>query len=87
MLKYSMGPLLTAEVSGSMGTENNRGTDNLTSWNVGVQGGMMGIHYGAGYTKASGVSAWPYLNINPLYTPVTYSATDWHAELAANLYE
>ena len=87
MLKYSMGPLLTAELSGSMGTENNRGTDNLTSWNVGVQGGMMGIHYGAGYTRASGVSAWPYLNTNPLYTPVTYSATDWHAELAANLYE
>ena len=87
MLKYSMGPLLTAELSGSMGTANNRGTDNLTSWNVGVQGGMMGIHYGAGYTKASGVPAWNYLNINPLYTPVTYSATDWHAELAANLYE
>ncbi|MHB0872636.1 MAG: porin [Acidithiobacillus ferrooxidans] len=87
MLKYSMGPLLTAEVSGSMGTENNRGTDNLTSWNVGVQGGMMGIHYGAGYTRASGVSAWPYLNTNPGYTPVTYAATDWHAELAANLYE
>ncbi|MCK9189030.1 porin [Acidithiobacillus sp.] len=87
MLKYSMGPLLTAEVSGSMGTENGYGTDNLTSWNVGVQGGMMGIHYGAGYTKASGVAAWPYLNTNPLYTPVTYAATDWHAELAANLYE
>ena len=87
MLKYSMGPLLTAEVSGSMGTENNQGTDNLTSWNVGVQGGMMGIHYGAGYTRASGVSPWGYLNTNPLYTPATYSATDWHAELAANLYE
>ncbi|MGC9216396.1 hypothetical protein [Acidithiobacillus sp.] len=87
MLKYSMGPLLTAELSGSMGTAPARGTDNLTSWNVGVQGGMMGIHYGAGFTKASGVPAWPYLNINPLYTPVTYAATDWHAELAANLYE
>ncbi|MFA5732092.1 MAG: porin [Acidithiobacillus sp.] len=87
MLKYSMGPLLTAELSGSMGTAPGRGSDDLTSWNVGVQGGMMGIHYGAGYTKASGVPAWTYLNINPLYTPFTYSATDWHAELAANLYE
>ena len=87
MLKYSMGPLLTAELSGSMGTATGRGTDNLTSWNVGVQGGMMGIHYGAGFTKASGVPAWSYLNTNPSYAPVTYSATDWHAELSANLYE
>ena len=86
MLKYSMGPLLTAELSGSMGTNPSRGTDNLTSWNVGVQGGMMGIHYGAGFTKASGMYPWPYLTTSA-YSPVTYAATDWHAELAANLYE
>ena len=86
MLKYSMGPLLTAELSGSMGTNPSRGTDNLTSWNVGVQGGMMGIHYGAGFTKASGMYPWDYLTTSA-YSPVTYAATDWHAELAANLYE
>ena len=86
MLKYSMGPLLTAELSGSMGTNPSRGTDNLTSWNIGVQGGMMGIHYGAGFTKASGMYPWPYLTTSA-YSPVTYAATDWHAELAANLYE
>ncbi len=87
MLKYSMGPLLTAEVSGSMGTENHYDSDDLYSWNVGVRGGLMGIHYAAGYTNASGMSNWGYLNTNPFYSPVTYTAYDWHAELGANLYE
>ncbi|MDD2751239.1 porin [Acidithiobacillus sp.] len=87
MLKYSMGPLLTAEASGSLGTETNRGSDDLYSWNVGVRGGLMGIHYAAGYTNASGMSNWGYLNTNSFYNPVTYTAYDWHAELGANLYE
>jgi hypothetical protein len=87
MLSYSMGPLLTAEVSGSMGTaEQYSGTDNLTSWNVGVQGGMMGIKYGAGYTRTNGTSTIGYMNAVP-NSVGTVNASDWHAELAVNLHE
>ena len=101
MLSYSMGPLLTAEVSGSMGTaQQYGGTDSLTSWNVGVQGGMMGIKYGAGYTRTNGTSAigtngtlignpnLDYMNASAARNSVgTVNVSDWHAELAANLYE
>ncbi|BDB15992.1 porin [Acidithiobacillus ferrooxidans] len=87
MLSYSMGPLLTAEVSGSMGTaQQYGGTDSLTSWNVGVQGGMMGIKYGAGYTRTNGTNMIGYMNAVP-NSVGTVNASDWHAELAANLYE
>ncbi|MHB8116411.1 MAG: hypothetical protein ACYDC7_00710 [Acidithiobacillus ferrivorans] len=90
MLSYTLSSLLTAEVSGSLGTEGGlrppRGSDNLYSWNIGVRGGTMGIHYGAGFTRAGGMSTWGYLHTNANF-PVTYTATDWHADLGANLYQ
>ncbi|MHB8179989.1 MAG: hypothetical protein ACYDDR_04095 [Acidithiobacillus ferrivorans] len=87
MLSYSMSPLLTAEVSGSMGTARTyHGTDKLTSWNVGLSGGMMGINYGAGYTRTDGTSTIPYMNASR-NSVGTVNASDWHAELAANLHE
>lgn len=87
MLSYSMGPLLTAEVSGSLGTARTyHGTDKLTSWNVGLCGGMMGIKYGAGYTRTDGTSTIGYMNA-VRNSVGTVNASDWHAELAANLHE
>lgn len=93
MLKYSMGPLLTAEVSGSMGkTDTFAGTKDLTSWNVGVRGGMMGIHYGAGYTRTNGISIYglttPYTYMNAIPNSFgTVNASDWHVDLGVNLHE
>ena len=87
MLSYSMGPLLTAEVSGSLGTARTlNGTNKLTSWNLGLSGGMMGIKYGAGYTRTDGTSTIGYMNAVP-NSVGTVNASDWHAELAANLHE
>ncbi len=87
MLSYSMGPLLTAEVSGSLGTARTlNGTNKLTSWNVGLSGGMMGIKYGAGYTRTDGTSTIGYMNA-VRNSVGTVNASDWHAELAANLHE
>ncbi|WP_312284000.1 porin [Candidatus Igneacidithiobacillus taiwanensis] len=81
-----MGPLLHAEVSGARmtlpETANTLGVysnvDSLYTWNVGVHGGLMGIHYVAGYTN--------------LHTGETrngmpgYGAQDWNVGLAANLH-
>lgn len=97
MLSYSMSPLLTAEVSGSMGTVSNGLTntsDNDVSWNVGVRGGLMGITYAAGYTRVNGGLNNGYLNL-PGNTPFkgdntgsgTINASDWHVGLGANLYK
>lgn len=87
MLKYSMGPLLTAEVSGSMGTAPTLvGSDSLSSWNVGLHGGLMGIKYAAGYTQTNGSTTIPYMGAVP-NSIGTVNASDWHAELAANLHE
>ena len=89
MLKYSMGPLLTAEVSGSMGTVSSyAGGDNVDSYNIGVTGGLMGISYGAGYTRTDGGLVNGYLDSSSQTTGTgTVNASDWHAELAANLYQ
>ena len=97
MLSYSMGPLLTAEVSGSLGTNTNKafgvypaGNSQIDSWNVGVHGGLMGISYAAGYTKTNGASIYQLDSMNPAVNTTsigTVNASDWHAELAANLYE
>jgi hypothetical protein len=95
MLSYSMGPLLTAEVSGSLGSTKygsgapyHYGTTNqITSWNVGVHGGLMGIMYGAGYTRTNG-GIGNYLDSSLQTTGAgTVNASDWHAELAANLHK
>ena len=82
-----MGPLVKAEISGSrmtlpnkpnaLGVANN--VDSLYTWNVGVHGGLMGIHYVAGYTN--------------LHTGQTrdgnpgYMAQDWNVGLGVNLYQ
>ena len=89
MLSYTMSTLLTAEVSGSMGTVSTfAGTDNLDSWNVGMHGGLMGISYGAGYTQTNGGLNNGYLDsYNETTGTSTVNANDWHAELAANLYK
>ena len=93
MLSYSMGSLLTAEVSGSLGTVKYNGTpgvttNQITSWNVGVHGGLMGIMYGAGYTRTNGGIQNNYLDSNSQLTGAsTVNASDWHAELAANLHQ
>ena len=93
MLKYSMGPLLTAEVSGSLGNTKygnplNPGyTDQITSYNIGVTGGLMGICYGAGYTRTNGGLGTYLDSASQLTGTNTVNASDWHAELAANLYQ
>ena len=89
MLSYTMSTLLTAEVSGSMGTVTTfAGTDNLDSWNMGVHGGLMGISYAAGYTRTNGGLDNNYLDSASQTTGTgTVNASDWHAELAANLYK
>lgn len=87
MVSYSLGSLLTAEVSGSMGTAQHMGGgDNLDSWNVGVHGGLMGIHYAAGYTRTNGTSTLDYMGAIP-NSVGTVNASDWHADLGANLYQ
>jgi len=89
MLSYTMSTLLTAEVSGSMGTVSTfAGTDNLDSWNVGMHGSLMGISYGAGYTQTNGGFNNGYMDSNNETTGTsTVNANDWHAELAVNLYK
>ena len=97
MLKYSVGPLLTAEVSGSMGTNTNTafggypaGNSQIDSWNVGMHGGMMGINYAAGYTKTNGASIYQLSSMNPAVNTTsigTVNASDWHVDLGANLYQ
>ena len=98
MLSYSMGSLLTAEVSGSLGSTKygvpsygTNGTHQITSWNIGVHGGLMGIMYGAGYTRTNGGIQNNYLDSLSPFSQVTgagtVNASDWHAELAANLHQ
>ncbi|MHB1321882.1 MAG: hypothetical protein ACYCY0_10020 [Acidithiobacillus ferrivorans] len=88
MLSYTMSTLLTAEVSGSMGTVSTfAGTDNLDSWNIGMHGGLMGISYAAGYTRTNG-GLNNYLNpTNEITGTGTVNASDWHADLGVNLYK
>ncbi|MHB8114881.1 MAG: hypothetical protein ACYDC7_00185 [Acidithiobacillus ferrivorans] len=96
MLKYSMGSLLTAEVSGSLGNTKYgnplapvpRYTDQISSYNFGVTGGLMGISYGAGYTQTNGGISNGYLgSVNETTGTGTVNANDWHAELAVNFYK
>ena len=95
MLSYSMGSLLTAEVSGSLGSTKygvpsyrTNGTHQITSWNIGVHGGLMGIMYGAGYTRTNGGIGNSYLDSSSQMTGAgTVNASDWHADLAVNLYK
>jgi hypothetical protein len=88
MLSYTLGALLTAEVSGSSGTVNGPvnnvlATESVDSWNVGVSGGLMGIEYAAGYTQTKD-SSLNYLNAGGA---VEANFTDWHVDLADNLHK
>ena len=82
-----MGPLLKAELSGSRMSLGSR-PDGLSrtaiyTWNVGIHGGMMGIHYVASYTNmTSGRS----FGVNG-YNNNGMLATDWNVGLGVNLYQ
>ncbi|MEY2342512.1 porin [Acidithiobacillus sp. IBUN Pt1247-S3] len=77
-----MGPLLHAELSGAQMTlplSNMYNADSLTTWNVGVHGGLMGIHYVAGYTNLNtGRSRNGQAGV---------SAQDWNVGLGVNLHQ
>jgi hypothetical protein len=89
-----MGPLLKAELSGSrmsLGSTPNGSPippDGLSrtaiyTWNVGVHGGLMGIHYVASYTNmTSGRS----FGVNG-YNNNGMLATDWNVGLGVNLHQ
>lgn len=80
-----MGPLLKAEISGArMGLPNITNpagvpleAKSLYTWNVGVHGGLMGIHYAAGYTNLHTGSSIP--------GATGFLAQDWNVGLGVNL--
>lgn len=81
-----MGPLLKAEVSGSrmsLGSTPALPSSAIYTWNVGMHGGMMGIHYAASYTNmTTGRSfAAGTMNSNGML------ATDWNVGLGVNLHQ
>ena len=92
-----MGPLLKAEVSGSrmsLGSTpngnpvapNGLSRSSIYTWNVGMHGGMMGIHYAASYTNMTtgrSFAAGPVgaMNSNGML------ATDWNVGLGVNLHQ
>ncbi|WP_414040106.1 porin [Acidithiobacillus sp. M4-SHS-6] len=82
-----MGPLLKAEVSGSRMSlgyvSPTLAGSVIYTWNVGIHGGLMGIHYAASYTN---------MNTGRSFVPaVTNSygmlATDWNVGLGVNLHQ
>ncbi|WP_226842718.1 porin [Acidithiobacillus thiooxidans] len=83
-----MGPLLKAEVSGSrmsLGAAPSAGLSKTAvyTWNAGIHGGLMGVHYAASYTnmtsgRSFGVGG--YSNKGML-------ATDWNVGLGVNLHQ
>jgi len=83
-----MGPLLKAEVSGSrmsLGSTPGLSRTAIYTWNVGVHGGLMGIHYVASYTsmtsgRSFGVSGYNVTNNGML-------ARDWNVGLGVNLHQ
>lgn len=83
-----MGPLLKAEVSGSrmsLGSTTGYSQSSIYTWNVGMHGGMMGIHYAASYTNMTtgrSFAASPNLNLNS-----GMLATDWNVGLGVNLHQ
>ncbi len=90
-----MGPLLKAEVSGSRMSLGSTPDGNpvapaglsrssIYTWNVGVHGGIMGIHYLASYTNmTSGRS----FGENGTMNDNGMLATDWNVGLGANLHQ
>jgi hypothetical protein len=101
-LSYTLNPLLKAEISGSLGRADSsaavvNSNSQISSWNAGIRGGLMGISYAAGYTRTNGGVLYyttsggmrHYLLDGELDTTGngTVNASDWHASLAANLYK
>lgn len=86
-----MGPLLKAEVSGSrmsLGstTAPVRSQSSIYTWNVGMHGGMMGIHYAASYTNMTTGRSFA-ASPNPMYLNSGMLATDWNVGLGVNLHQ
>lgn len=95
-----MGPLLKAEVSGSrmsLGSLESYGYPGLSqtaiyTWNVGIHGGLMGIHYVASYTnmtsgRSFGTYKMEYGNPSPITNNHGMLATDWNIGLGVNLHQ
>jgi len=101
-LSYTLNPLLKAEISGSLGRADSPAVNSnsqISSWNAGIRGGLMGISYAAGYTRTNGGVLYYYatnFGMAPIYLldgnrdqtgNNTVNASDWHVSLAANLYK
>ncbi|MHB1280265.1 MAG: porin [Acidithiobacillus sp.] len=98
-----MGPLLKAEVSGSrmsLGSTpngnpvalNGLSQSAIYTWNVGMHGGMMGIHYAASYTnmttgRSFAASTAPSSTAPYSMTSNGMLATDWNVGLGVNLHQ
>ena len=84
-----MGPLLKAEISGSrMGLNSypyGIPSSSIYTWNVGIHGGLMGIHYAAGYTNLNSGRSFDSRLVGNYTNGMV--ATDWNVGLGANLYE
>ncbi|MBU2734731.1 porin [Acidithiobacillus caldus] len=79
MLGYKMSPLLNVELSGARADTNLSGpgyANQIDAWNLGVNGGLMGIKYMAEYSRVNS-----YGGIEGL------RGSDWYVALAANLHE
>jgi len=101
-LSYTFNPLLKAEISGSLGRADSgtgfvNSNSQISSWNAGIRGGLMGISYAAGYTRTNGGVPYDYSYRYdaPLLLQAdrdltgnrTINASEWHVSLAANLYK
>ncbi len=79
MVGYKMSPLLNVELSGARADTNQYGptfANQIDAWNVGVNGGLMGIKYMAEYSHANSYGGIAGLRGN-----------DWYVALAANLHQ
>ncbi|MBU2788299.1 porin [Acidithiobacillus sp. VAN18-1] len=79
MVGYKMNPLLNIELSGARADTllAEPGLSNsIESWNVGANGGLMGLKYMAEYSHVNSYGGFAGLN-----------ASDWYVALAANLHQ
>ena len=79
MIGYRMNPLLNVELSGARADTTASGpafANQIDAWNVGANGGLMGLKYMAEYSHVT----------SPEGIAGTY-ANDWYVALAANLHQ
>ena len=79
MVGYKLNPLLNVELSGARADTLLAGpgfANSITSWNVGADGGLMGLKYMAEYSHVTSYQGIGGLNAN-----------DWYVALAANLHQ